>query len=296
MPDSTPDEPPVLLTPQVLGWAATCAGGFMFAGMGVWILILDPRPAAEAALWAGWRGRDVLVALAAAFFLRGTAQLLWAAGLWQWEARGGRSIPPMTQNLGQGAWQTLACVLAVTVFALAPYGLDIDALRLVPAGVDWLAAGAAVGLAAGPGAFLLAAALFRWSGSPLRVEGAQAEFLAPAGVWSWAGVAGMVLLGIVLVPCAEEVLFRGVVYPGLRRELGPGLAVTASALLFGFAHHRLGREVVIASTIFGVAFALLTEGSGSLWPAVVAHVLVNTKLLAAYSRAFRAPADPPPAV
>ena len=32
----------------------------------------------------------------------------------------------------------------------------------------------------------------------------------------------------------------------------------------------------------GVALALLVEGSGSLWPAVLAHVLVNTKLVLMY--------------
>ena len=42
-------------------------------------------------------------------------------------------------------------------------------------------------------------------------------------------------MGVFLAPCAEEVLFRGVVYPGLRNALGPWLAVALSAVLFGLA-------------------------------------------------------------
>jgi membrane protease YdiL (CAAX protease family) len=87
----------------------------------------------------------------------------------------------------------------------------------------------------------------------------------------------------------EELLFRGVVYTGLRNELGAWFAVPVSALIFGLFHHEVGWTPVVFATAIGMAFALLVEASGSLWPAVLAHMLVNSKVIAAYVRLFRDP-------
>jgi membrane protease YdiL (CAAX protease family) len=167
----------------------------MFAGMAVWILLLDPLPKGESPAWSGWRGRDVLLTITAAFCLRG-------------------------------------------------------------------------------------------------MESRQIDFFAPRADGRgrpWAAVAGMLLLGIALGPCVEELLFRGVVYAGLRNELGVWAAVPLSALLFGLFHLEAGWTAVAVTTGMGAAFALLVEGSGSLWPAVLAHVLINTKMIAAFVRSLREP-------
>jgi membrane protease YdiL (CAAX protease family) len=83
----------------------------------------------------------------------------------------------------------------------------------------------------------------------------------------------LVLLGGVLVPFTEELLFRGLLYAWLRRW-GVPLAVVASALVFGLFH---GFSVVFFTAAFlGMISALLYEKSGSLWPSVVMHSLNNT--------------------
>jgi membrane protease YdiL (CAAX protease family) len=275
------------LAPAAVRGLLLVAAGCMFLGMAVWVLVLDPRPAAP---WDGWRLQDVLLTLVAAHCLRGMAGHVWAVVLGDLEKRGWAPAPALTRNLGSGAWQTLACVVAVGAFALAPYGLDVGALGLVPASAGWLAAGAAVGFIAGPGALLAVVLLGKLSGDQLRLEGRQLEFLAPAGPGRrWITIAGMVLVAAVLGPVAEELLFRGVAYPGLRNALGPWAAVPLSATVFGLAHRNLGWPAVGFTAVMGVAFALLVEGSGSLWPAVVAHVLVNTKLVAGFVPWFRQP-------
>jgi membrane protease YdiL (CAAX protease family) len=106
----------------------------------------------------------------------------------------------------------------------------------------------------------------------------------------------MLLLVVVLGPVAEELLFRGVLYPGLRNELGPWAAVPLSGLIFGFFHRYAGWPAVVGTAVFGMGFALLAEGSGSLWPGMVAHILGNANYATAYLRVFRMPVDPPPSV
>jgi membrane protease YdiL (CAAX protease family) len=280
------------MAPAAVRGLLMVAAGCLFAGMAVWTLVLDPRP--TPAPWDGWGLRDVVLTLAAAYCLRGMAGCVWTVVLMDLENRGWTRAPTLTRNLGGAAWQTLACLVAVGAFALAPYGLDVGTLGLVPASAGWLAVGAAAGFVAGPGLLIAFVLVVRWMGQRLPLESVQLEYLAPndpAEARPWAAVAGMVLVAAVLGPFAEEVLFRGVVYPGLRNVLGPWGAVPLSAALFGLGHRYMGWTGVGVTGVIGVVLALLTELSGSLWPAVLAHVLVNSKLVLAYIPWFR-PVEP----
>lgn len=90
-----------------------------------------------------------------------------------------------------------------------------------------------------------------------------------------------VLTTVVLAPLAEEVLFRGVLFQGLRRRTGFWVAALVSAALFTLPHLAEGGGVfatgVISSGILplGVVFAALVERRGSLAPAIVAHATYN---------------------
>jgi membrane protease YdiL (CAAX protease family) len=70
--------------------------------------------------------------------------------------------------------------------------------------------------------------------------------------------------------CAEELLFRA--------ALVPLLGVLGSALAFG-ALHVSGPDTYLGwmlwATLMGVVFSVLFLGSGSLWPAIVAHAAIN---------------------
>ena len=87
----------------------------------------------------------------------------------------------------------------------------------------------------------------------------------------------MVLLGGLLVPFAEELLFRGVLYGWLRRW-GVVAATAVSAVVFGLFH--LAPVLLVPTVLIGVVNALLYERSGSIWPAVVAHAANNIVLFA----------------
>ena len=98
---------------------------------------------------------------------------------------------------------------------------------------------------------------------------------------------------LTLPSLSEEFLFRGIllalflrVATGGRTVLGAplGAPLIATSLMFGLVHGFLfGPSVgfvfdpvpILATGVFGAAFAWLTLRSGSVWPAVIAHSLLN---------------------
>lgn len=83
------------------------------------------------------------------------------------------------------------------------------------------------------------------------------------------------LLGsCLMIPIAEELLFRGVVYKRMSRLAGDKLAIVFSALLFGVLHANLGQFFYAA--VVGALLAFLIRQTGSLLNAIVGHMAANT--------------------
>ena len=84
----------------------------------------------------------------------------------------------------------------------------------------------------------------------------------------------MVIVAVVVAPLAEEVGYRGLLYPALRRLSGPTVALVTSSVAFGLAH--VSPPTVWAPlAIFGAFLAYLVESTGSIVPCVVAHMAFN---------------------
>ena len=82
----------------------------------------------------------------------------------------------------------------------------------------------------------------------------------------------VVLIGGLVVPLGEELLFRGLGY-GVLRRLGRVVAVVLTAGIFALAH---GLNVVFAAAfLLGVVNAVLYERTGSIWPPATAHAVFN---------------------
>jgi len=77
---------------------------------------------------------------------------------------------------------------------------------------------------------------------------------------------------VICAPLAEEYLFRGLLYRALDREWGGWRAVWASAGFFAICHPVASWLPVLA---LGAVNAMLFKRSGSLWPAVVLHMIYN---------------------
>lgn len=74
------------------------------------------------------------------------------------------------------------------------------------------------------------------------------------------------------LPFCEEVLYRGLLFGGLRRLMPPWLAMLASGLAFGLAHDL---SVAVPVALLGTALAWLYERTGSLTVPILVHCLQN---------------------
>lgn len=81
------------------------------------------------------------------------------------------------------------------------------------------------------------------------------------------------LLVAVVVPITEELFFRGMIYPLLRRRWNPLIAIVANAAIFAAFH--LIPIVFPALFVIGLLLAFLREWSGSIIPCILYHALQN---------------------
>jgi membrane protease YdiL (CAAX protease family) len=85
-----------------------------------------------------------------------------------------------------------------------------------------------------------------------------------------------ILLGvfaIAVAPIAEELFFRGIIYPMLKQTGFPRLALWATALLFAVIHCNL--TVFVPLTVLAIMLALLYEWTDNLLACIVVHSLFN---------------------
>ena len=84
------------------------------------------------------------------------------------------------------------------------------------------------------------------------------------------------LLGCVIAPVVEEMLFRGVILRGFLQRYERSHAIWASAALFGLAHLNIYQFV--AALLLGALSGWLYERSRSLVPCIALHAGYNTAL------------------
>ena len=86
-------------------------------------------------------------------------------------------------------------------------------------------------------------------------------------------VVALPLVGV-LVPLAEETLFRGFLLRGLLNRLTPLAALALSSLIFAVFHIDPGLYVPIF--ILGMAMGWVYLRTGSIWPSVFVHAIHNS--------------------
>ena len=98
-----------------------------------------------------------------------------------------------------------------------------------------------------------------------------------------AGVAlGVAFLGLVILPpLAEEIMFRGFLYTGLRSRLPVIVSMLLTSVLFGVVHLQWGSDqpllwvAAIDTFVLSLVLVYLRESRHSLWPAIFLHMFKN---------------------
>ena len=78
----------------------------------------------------------------------------------------------------------------------------------------------------------------------------------------------------ILAPVCEEVVFRGAIFSGFKKEGNIFKAVFASGLLFGLLHMNINQASY--AFVIGVLLGFLVEATGSIFSSILFHVLVNS--------------------
>jgi len=115
-----------------------------------------------------------------------------------------------------------------------------------------------------------------WLGRHTSVVGdwmANYEKVVESAFTSEAGVGWLILGVCVLVPIAEELLFRGIIQAELSAAMHPWLAVLLQALLFSLFHMQAVQSMYVFIPGFAMGAAYLA--SGSILVPILMHMLFN---------------------
>ena len=96
---------------------------------------------------------------------------------------------------------------------------------------------------------------------------------------SWGGRLALGAAAVLLAPVAEEVLFRGILYPAIKQLGHPRLALWGTSLLFAAIHMNAVTFVPLAA--LALVLTVLYERTNNLLAPITAHVLFNALNFAA---------------
>lgn len=109
-------------------------------------------------------------------------------------------------------------------------------------------------------------------------------------------------LAVLSAPIVEELVYRGVLYPALRRALGIGWAISIVAGLFAAVHfqqYEANPGLIVGVTLLSVVLTIVRERTNSLAPCFVMHFVFNfitAVLLLLYPSIEENLPKPPPAL
>ncbi len=221
--------------------------------------------------------------------------LLWPLAEWRWYyPRSVRAIaagiPGARERLYRNSfvpqWVFTACIIWLWAFRARPWALLMLGPS-TPLRLGIALASAALSIAVLPLQRRTLLARPNWP-ELVRRTLAYAEPLVPRTTGEYRG---MIVVALTAGIC-EEFLFRGFVtwyflafWP--RTQIGLVLAVTISAIIFGFAHIYVGVRHVWVSAIVGLFFAVVVLAGGSLVPAMIMHAAMDLNSFDLGHRALR---------
>jgi ABC-2 type transport system permease protein len=110
------------------------------------------------------------------------------------------------------------------------------------------------------------------------LKSAGAELAAQRGIVHSTGLPSILLLHVLIAPLCEELIFRGLVYKGLRATLSPARSVVLGSLVFALVHPATAFVPVF---LMACCAALAFERSRSLLSPIIVHAAYNLTLFIA---------------
>ncbi|MCW5771962.1 MAG: CPBP family intramembrane metalloprotease [Rhodospirillaceae bacterium] len=167
------------------------------------------------------------------------------------------------------AW-SFAWLGAIWIVLVRRRGIGLPALGYVTPPQRWAMLGILLGFIALLAAFLIFMLLRPVLGDRPEVDLRQVfgdEFTVVHAV-------ALLLYAGVLVPIAEELVFRALIFRWLRERMDFRPAALVTAGIFGLMHQRI--EQMVIAGLLGVVLAWLYERSRSLVPAILMHQTYNS--------------------
>lgn len=196
----------------------------------------------------------------------------------------GRATP--TESVEQSLWlfvgQLVASALAflgsVYVIGIRKHPLRWGAVGIYGVSSGWVVASIVIGLLFVPVNIII----LRGVQSLLSFPAVELTTETTVPVLEFVAV---FFFAAIVIPFAEEVFFRGMLYTWIKESGGRWLALVVSSAVFGVLH--LYMPQVASITLLGAICALLYERSGSLIPAVIVHGTNNAiAIILAYTTLF----------
>ncbi len=92
--------------------------------------------------------------------------------------------------------------------------------------------------------------------------------------YHWQELLPHIVLACVVAPIVEECLFRGMLYPCLKKFVKPAMAAVLCGLLFGAIHMALPQ--LVALMVLGTFLCVVYERVKSLWLPILIHACFNS--------------------
>lgn len=221
--------------------------------------------------WRFWHGAAVLAAAMTLY-----TGLSWAhmeivrqtVGMEAYLGEGPR-LPPQVLLIGQ-AIKALALLSMLWLIGLGAGRMPLKWVGLVRVAPVWIATAVALGIVC----FVLRLGLAKLIvvAMPEWMALAQPPFAFDATNGLWAS-AGFLIMTLAITPFAEEVFFRGFLFRWMSGHRPVWLAALVSSALFGVAH--ILPPQAISAMLMALVLCWLYWRTGSIWPAVAAHVTNN---------------------
>lgn len=91
---------------------------------------------------------------------------------------------------------------------------------------------------------------------------------------SWVALLPHIITACVVAPIVEECLFRGMLYPCIKKFLSPRFAAIMTGIVFGAIHMALPQ--MLALSFLGAFLCLVYERSKTIWLPIIIHASFNS--------------------